>query len=434
MHNLQKRSVGSYRWVVCALLFFATTINYIDRAVLGVLEPELHSTIGWSSTQYGLINCAFMVAYGIGSLGAGWVMDTIGVRLGFSISLVVWSLVAASHALAHNAYQFALVRFALGIGESGNFPASIKTVADWFPKKERAFATGIFNAGSNVGAILAPAIVPALALHWGWQAAFIATGISGLVWVFFWWPIYRPPEQNTSLSASELAYIRSDPPDRVTKIPWRDLLPYRQTWAFAIAKLLTDPVWWFYLFWFSPFMSARFGIDLKSIGLPMVTVYVMATFGSVAGGWLSSALLARGWSANAARKTTMLICALCVAPVALATRVDQHQPWIAVLLVGVAAASHQAFSCNLFTLTSDMFPRSAIGSVVGIGTFAGAMCSAGLQPLAGYLKDITGNYTVMFIIAGSAYMVALLIFHLMVPRLQPVAIASPAPDSRTPLL
>src|SRR3954452_14806867 len=425
MQDLSQPPNGSVRWVICALLFFATTVNYMDRAVLGVIEPELGKIIpGWNATNYGLINSAFMIAYAIGSLGAGWMMDRVGVRLGFAISLIVWSLAAIAHAFAQNAVQFAAVRFALGIGESGNFPASIKTVAEWFPKKERALATGIFNSGSNMGAIMAPAVVPALALYWGWQAAFVATGVAGLLWVFFWWPIYRRPEDKETLSASEFQYIRSDPPDRMAKVRWRELLPYRQTWAFAIAKFLTDPVWWFYLFWFSPFMSFKFGIDLKKIGAPMVTVYVLATFGSVAGGWLSSALLSRGWSVNAARKSALLLCAICVAPVALATQVDN--PWIAVLLIGLAAAAHQAFSCNLFTLTSDMFPRPAVGSVVGIGTFAGAMCSAILQPLVGHFKDVYGNYTLMFVIASCAYLVALAIFHLMVPRLEPVDFRPPA--------
>ncbi|HEY2761493.1 MAG TPA: MFS transporter, partial [Pirellulales bacterium] len=386
MPDTLPQSKGSYRWVICALLFFATTVNYTDRAVLGVLEPELHEKIGWTSTQYGLINGAFMVAYAFGSLGAGWLMDTIGVRVGYTISLIIWSVCAAAHALAHNPLQFALVRFGLGIGESGNFPGSIKAVADWFPKKERALATGIFNSGANMGAIVAPAVVPAVALLWGWQAAFYATGIAGLIWVFFWWPIYRHPEEHPALSPAELAYIRSDPQDRIEKIPWRKLLPYRQTWAFAVGKALTDPVWWFYLFWFSPFMHDRFNVDLKTIGLPMVIVYAMATVGSVAGGWMSSWLINAGWSTNAARKTTMLLCALCVTPVPLASIVEQ--PWVAVLLIGLAAAAHQAFSANLFTLTSDMFPRPAIGSVVGIGMFAGALCGAVLQYFAGHLKDV----------------------------------------------
>jgi ACS family hexuronate transporter-like MFS transporter len=425
MHDNSKFVSGNFRWVICALLFFATTINYTDRAVLGVIEPKLSEIIpGWNATNYGWINSAFMIAYAVGSLGAGWMMDRIGVRLGFTIALIVWSLAAAAHAFAANVFQFGIARFALGIGEAGNFPASIKAVADWFPKKERALATGIFNAGSNMGAIMAPALVPVLALGWGWQAAFIATGLAGLLWVFFWWPIYRHPEEKASLCASELAYIRSDPPDTIAKVPWRELLPYRQTWAFAIAKFLTDPVWWFYLFWFSPFMNAKFGIDLKTIGAPMVTVYVLATLGSVAGGWMSSALLKRGWSVNGARKITLLVCALCVAPVALATQVDH--PWAAVALIGLAAAAHQAFSCNLFTLTSDMFPRPAVGSVVGIGTFAGAMCSAVLQPLVGHFKDVYGNYTLMFVVASCAYLVALAIFHAMVPRLDPVEMQSAA--------
>jgi ACS family hexuronate transporter-like MFS transporter len=415
------RPVGNFRWVICALLFFATTINYIDRAILGVLESELRTTIGWTATQYGFINFAFMMAYAIGSLGAGWLMDKLGTRLGYTIALVVWSLVAASHALAHNVWQFSLARFALGVGESGNFPASIKTVAEWFPTKERALATGIFNAGSNVGAIFAPAVVPLIALKFGWQAAFIATGLAGLVWVLFWWPIYRRPQEHARLSADELAYIESDPATPVAKIPWRQLLPYRQTWAFAIGKFLTDPVWWFYLFWFAPFMKDRFNVDIKSIGTPMVTVYVLATFGSVAGGWLSSALLRRGWSANAARKTAMLICALCVVPVAMAPLVEAQ--WIAVALVGMAAAAHQAFSANLFTLASDMFPKPAVGSVVGIGTFAGALLGAVEQLGAGYLKDLTGNYVVMFAIAGSAYLTALIIIQLLAPRIEPVDLA-----------
>jgi MFS transporter, ACS family, hexuronate transporter len=416
------QSVGHFRWVICALLFFATTINYIDRAVLAVLESELRTTIGWTATQYGCINFAFMIAYAFGSLGAGWMMDKLGTRLGYTIALIVWSLVAASHALAHNVWQFAIARFALGLGESGNFPASIKTVAEWFPKRERALATGIFNAGSNVGAIAAPAIVPLVALKFGWQAAFIATGLAGLVWVAFWWPIYRSPKEHPRLSPRELAYIESDPSTPVVKLPWRRLLPYRQTWAFAIGKFITDPVWWFYLFWFSPFMRDRFGVDIKTIGVPMITVYAMATFGSVAGGWLSSWLLQRGWTVNAARKTAMLIFALCVVPVAMAPLIETQ--WIAVLLVGSAAAAHQAFSANLYTLASDMFPKPAVGSVVGIGTFAGALLGAVEQIGAGYLKDLTGNYVAMFAVAGSAYLIALLIIHLLAPRLEPVNLAA----------
>jgi ACS family hexuronate transporter-like MFS transporter len=406
----------SWRWLICGLLFAATTINYVDRAVLGVLAPTLRDQIGWNDQQYGYINAAFTLAYAIGYLFAGWLIDRVGTRLGYTIYLVIWALAAAGHAFARSAFGFGLARFVLGIGESGNFPAAIKTVAEWFPRKERAFATGIFNAGSNVGAIVAPAVVPWIALTWHWQAAFIITGLAGLLWVVFWLPLYHPPAEHPRMTAGELNLIQSDPPDAPVKIRWLNLLEYRQTWAFAIGKFLTDSIWWFYLFWFPLFMNDRFGVDLKSIGLPMITVYLLADGGSVAGGWLSSKLLHLGWSANLARKLAMLICALCILPVAMAPRV--HGEWVAVWLVGIAAAAHQGFSANLFTLTSDMFPRKAVGSVVGIGGFAGAMGGFFMNLGAGWLKQHTGSYVAMFTIAGFSYLLALLIIHLLVPRLQ----------------
>lgn len=430
MQEVSKRPAGNYRWVICALLFFATTINYVDRAVLGVLEPELEKVIGWTATQYGDINSAFNFAYAIGFLFAGWMMDRIGTRWGYAISLTIWSLAAASHAFARSVFGFAAARFALGIGESGNFPAAIKTVADWFPKKERALATGIFNAGSNVGAIVAPWVVPYLFAWKGWQAAFVATGLAGLIWVLFWWPIYRRPREHSRLSPEELAYIESDPPDPPVRIPWLDLLPFRQTQAFAVGKFMTDAVWWFYLFWFAKFMHERFGVDIKTIGLPMITVYVLADFGSIAGGWQSSWLLKRGWSPNAARKTAMLTCALCVVPVVAAPLVEGswqitstwqiEAKWIAVLLIGLAAAAHQGFSANMFTLASDMFPRGAVGSIVGIGGFAGAMGGVLMNLAAGRVRDWTGSFFLMFAAAASTYLLALVIIHLLVPRLEPV--------------
>ncbi len=422
MTNVEQRPVGYFRWIICALLFFATTINYIDRTVLGVLEPTLQEKIGWTATQYGDINSAFNLAYAIGFLFAGWMMDKIGTRWGYSISLIVWSIAAAAHAFANSVAGFAIARFALGIGESGNFPAAIKTVAEWFPKKERALATGIFNAGTNVGAVVSPAIVPILYAWYGWQSAFIATGLVGLIWVFFWWPIYRRPQEHPRVSPEELAYIESDPPDPPSRIPWLELLPFRQTQAFAAGKFLTDAVWWFYLFWFAKFMNEQFGVNIKTIGLPMITVYLLADIGSIAGGWQSSWLLGRGWTANAARKTAMLTCALCVVPVVFAPLVADK--WTAVLLIGLATAAHQGFSANLFTLTSDMFPRRAVGSVVGIGGFAGAMGGVLMNLTAGRLRDMTGNYIAMFAIAASAYLTALLIIHLLVPRLEPVEIAA----------
>jgi ACS family hexuronate transporter-like MFS transporter len=413
---------GNYRWIICALLFFATTINYLDRMVFGVLEPELQKEIGWTATEFGDINAYFNLAYAIGFLFVGWFIDRFGTRLGYALSLIVWSIAAAGHAFASTATHFAIARFALGLGESGNFPAAIKTVAEWFPKKERAFATGIFNAGSNVGALLAPALVPVLVLAFGWQSAFVVTGLAGLVWVFFWWPIYRRPQEHPRLSAAELAYIESDPADPPARIPWIRLFPFRQTWAFAIGKFMTDAIWWFYVFWFAKFMNEQFKVDIKTIGPPMITVYLLADFGSIGGGWLSSRLLSNGWSANAARKTAMLICALLVVPVVIAPLTDSL--WTAVLLIGLATAAHQGFSANLFTLTSDMFPRKAVGSIVGIGGFAGAVGGWLMNKSAGRIKDYFGDYFYMFAIAGSAYLVALLIIHLLVPKLEPVQLES----------
>jgi ACS family hexuronate transporter-like MFS transporter len=415
-----KHKIGRYRWIICALLFFATTVNYVDRAVLGVLAPTLRAEIGWTDQQYGYISASFTLAYAIGFLFAGWLIDKVGTRIGYTLYLTVWSIAAAAHALARSVFGFGLARFGLGIGESGNFPAAIKTVAEWFPKKERAFATGVFNAGSNVGAILAPAVVPWIAINWHWQAAFVITGLSGLVWIVFWWPLYHKPSEHPKISPAELAHIESDPPDPPEKIKWGRLLPHRQTWAFAIGKFMTDSIWWFYLFWFPLFMNDRFGVDLKSIGLPMITVYLLADVGSVAGGWLSSSLIGKGWTVNASRKIAMLICALCILPVTMAPNVDGK--WLAVWLVGIAAASHQGFSANLFTIASDMFPRKAVGSVVGIGGFAGAMGGFFMNLGAGWLKQNTGSYVIMFLIAGFAYLIALFIVHALVPKLEPAKI------------
>jgi MFS transporter, ACS family, hexuronate transporter len=409
--------LGHYRWGICALLFFATTVNYVDRSVLGVLAPTLRTEIGWTDQQYGYISAAFTLAYAIGFLFAGWLIDKIGTRIGYSLYLAIWSIAAAAHALARSAFGFGLARFGLGIGESGNFPAAIKTIAEWFPRKERALATGFFNAGTNVGAVVAPLVVPWLALNWGWQSAFIITGLAGLTWIVFWWPLYHKPREHPSLSPAELAHIESDPPDPEIKIQWGYLLQHRQTWAFFIGKFMTDSIWWFYLFWFPLFMNDRFGVNLKGIGWPMVTVYLLADIGSVGGGWLSSSLIGKGWTVNAARKTAMLICAICILPVTMAPIVDGK--WLAVWLIGVAAAAHQGFSANIFTTVSDMFPRKAVGSVVGIGGFAGAMGGFLMNLGAGWLKQNTGSYIIMFLIAGFTYLVALFIMHLIVPKLEP---------------
>lgn len=415
--NASRPRVGHFRWVICGLLFLATTINYVDRGVLGVLAPSLQKELGWTDTQYGDINAAFTLAYAIGFPVMGWFLDRAGTRIGYAVALTLWSLAAAGHALARSALGFGIARALLGLGEAGNFPAAIKTTAEWFPQRERALATGIFNAGSNVGAILAPLMAPALALAWGWQAAFVVTGLIGLVWLALWIPLYRRPEEHPRLGAAELAHIQAERDEPGPNLPWRRLLPHRQTWAFAVGKFLTDPIWWFYLFWSAKFFNEKFGIDLKQIGPPLVAIYLLADVGSIGGGWLSSRFLALGWTANRARKTAMLACALLILPVVFAPVVNGL--WTAVLLIGIAAAAHQGFSANLFTLTSDMFPRRAVGSVVGFGGMAGALGGFLLQLGAGRIRDYTGSYFVMFLIAGTIYVGALALVHALAPRLEP---------------
>ena len=415
-----REKVGHYRWVICGLLFFATTVNYVDRQVLGILSKDLKLAIGWTEVDYGNIVAAFNAAYAFGLLLAGRLMDRIGTRVGYIIAIVWWSLAAMGHALAHTPFGFGVARAALGVGEAGNFPAAIKTVAEWFPKKERAFATGLFNAGSNVGAIVAPFTVPWIAMHLGWRWAFLLTGAIGLCWLLFWLPLYRRPELHPKVSKAELDYIHSDPPDPpAQKVPWLSLIPHRQTSAFAIGKYLTDPIWWFYLYWIPNFFRDNHGLDLTTIGPPLIAIYLIADIGSIGGGWLSSTFIKRGWTINRARKTAMLICALAVTPIVFAANVKNL--WAAVALIGLAAAAHQGWSCNLFTTTSDMFPRQAVGSVVGIGGMAGALGGATMAVATGYILQSTGqNYSIVFMIAGTAYLLALLVIHLLAPNLAPV--------------
>ena len=419
--------IGRYRWVICGLLFFATTVNYIDRQVLGILSKDLKDAIGWSEVDYGNIVAAFNAAYAFGLLLAGRLMDRVGTRVGYAVAIVWWSLAAMGHALARTPFGFGVARAALGIGEAGNFPAAIKTVAEWFPKKERAFATGLFNAGSNVGAIFAPLTVPWIALHLGWRWAFILTGAIGFAWLLFWLPIYRRPEQHPKVTKAELDHIQSDPPDPpAVRVPWMSLIPHRQTSAFAIGKYLTDPVWWFYLYWIPNFFRDNHKLDLTTIGPPLIAIYLIADIGSIGGGWLSSTFIKRGWSINRSRKTAMLICALMVTPIIFAANVKNL--WVAVALIGLAAAAHQGWSCNLFTTTSDMFPRHAVGSVVGIGGMAGALGGATMAVATGYILQSTGqNYSIVFTIAGTLYLFALLVIHLLVPNLEPVEDMERAP-------
>lgn len=412
--------IGKRRWLICALLFFATTINYVDRQVIGILSKDLQAAFHWSEIDYGNIVAAFNAAYALGLLLAGRLVDRFGTKIGYTVALTIWSFAAMGHALARTAFGFGVARATLGLGEAGNFPAAIKTVAEWFPKKERALATGIFNAGANVGAIIAPLTVPWIALNYGWQWAFILTGAIGLLWLAFWLPLYSRPEAHPRISKAELGYIQSDLKETSTvRTPWLRLIPQRPTSAFAIGKYLTDPIWWFYLYWIPNFLRQNHGLDLSSIGLPLIAIYVVADIGSVGGGWLSSSLIKRGWSINRARKTAMLVCALAVTPIIFASSVKSL--WLAVGLVGLAAAAHQGFSANLFTTVSDMFPRRAIGSVVGIGGMAGAFNGATMAVIVGYILDVThGNYKIPFIIAGSAYLLALLIVHLLVPHIEPI--------------
>jgi len=406
----------SYRWVVCALLFFATTINYIDRQVLGLLAPLLQKEIGWNEIEYGYIATAFTGAYAFGLLIMGRFMDKIGTRIGLTFSVAVWSVAAMGHALARTVLGFGIARFSLGLAESGNFPAAIKATAEWFPKKERALATGLFNSGANIGAVIVPIVVPWIVLTWGWQEAFIFTGLLGFIWLVFWLWFYEIPERHKKISQAELAFIRSDPIETVSeKIPWFRLLKYRETWAFVAGKFLTDPIWWFYLYWLPKFLNERYNLDLAHLGPPLIVIYTMSSIGSISGGWLSGAFINRGWSINKGRKTVMLICALLIVPIVFASVVPE---WWAVLLIGVATAAHQGWSANLFTTVSDMFPRRAVGSVVGLGGMAGSVGGMLIATAAGFILQFTGSYVSLFIMAGAAYVIALFIIHLLVPRIE----------------
>ncbi|MBC7900805.1 MAG: MFS transporter [Saprospiraceae bacterium] len=451
--------IGHQRWVICALLFFAATVNYIDRQVIGILKPTLQGEFGWSEIDYSWIVFSFQTAYAIGLLFVGKLMDRIGTKIGFSLAIIVWSIAAMAHAwavgigdfmspvvvpivngvvsgfntisslvgiapwsvtLSVSVVGFMVARFVLGLGEAGNFPASIKTVAEWFPKKERALATGIFNSGTNIGALATPLIVPLIVIAWGWYEAFIITGALGFIWLIFWLTLYQKPEGHPKVSAAELAYIQSDPQESTVSVPWKRLFPHRQTWAFGIGKFLTDPIWWVYLFWLPDFLNKQHGLDLKNFGIPLAVIYIIADVGSVGGGWISGALIKRGWSINKSRKTAMLICALAVVPIVFASITTSL--WLSVILIGIAAAAHQGWSANIFTISSDMFPKQAVGSVVGIGGMMGAVGGMIISPLVGYILQTTGSYVPIFIIAASAYLVALLIIHLLAPTLEPVNI------------
>jgi MFS transporter, ACS family, hexuronate transporter len=415
--------IGSVRWTICAMLFFATSINYMDRQVIALLKPTLQHSIGLTEIAYGYIVDAFQLAYAIGLLVAGRVVDKIGTRIGYVLIMGIWSISAMAHALASTAFEFGIARFFLGIGESGNFPAAIKTVAEWFPQSERSLATGIFNSGANVGAVLAPLIVPWITIHYGWRAAFLATGVFSMIWIAWWFRYYRKPSDHPTLTGAELRYIYKEAAVQMgPSVPWVRLLGYRQTWAFAVAKFLTDPIWWFYLFWLPSYFSARFNLNLSHLGLPLILVYNMSAVGSIGGGWLPAPFRKLGLSASGARLSAMLFCACCVVPVFLLAHLGSE--WIAVGLLGIAAGAHQGWSANLFTTVSDMFPRSAVGAVVGIGGMAGSAGGALLAFFTGHILERTHSYAILFVLASSVYLLALLIMRVLAPGLRKVEFAA----------
>lgn len=418
------RKLAHLRWFVCGLLFYATTVNYMDRMVLGILKPTLAHQLHWTDTQYGLINSAFQLGYAVMLPIAGRLIDWLGIRVGYTAAVVFWSLSSMAHALAGTAFQFGVARLGLGIGEASNFPAALKTVADWFPRRERATAVGLFNSGSNIGAVVAPLAVPILTAHFGWHSAFLFTGSLSMTWAVIWYLFYREPEQHPLLSRQELQLIRSDQdtPAPAQRFSYMRLLSTRAAWAFVLGKFLTDPVWWFYLFWLPGFLNAKYGVDLIHLGPPLATVYLSADIGSIGGGWLSSSLLKRGWSASAARKTAMLVCASAVTAAIFVPYAAGHL-WVTVALVSVAASAHQGWSANIYTMASDCFPRRAMASIVGLGGFGGAIGGMLAQPVIGRWLDFSHQaYAPLFFVAGSMYLVTLLLIHLLLPRFEQQAV------------
>jgi ACS family hexuronate transporter-like MFS transporter len=412
------------RWTICGLLFAAVVLSYIDRLVLSVLKPTLQQLYGWSETGYGDVVFWFQAAYGLGFLFFGRLIDRIGAKAGYLVAMGVWTAAHMAHALFTSTRGFAIVRVILALGESGTYPAALAAASEWFPRRERALAIGIFNAGANMGAIITPMIVPIIALAMGWQGAFVVTGAINIVWMIAWFVLYRRPREHPRLKPKELAYIESDPVEPQKPVAWRRLLTTRQAWAYMSGRFLIDPIWWTFLFWLPDFFHKRYGLDLKSFGPPLVAIYVLADVGSILGGWFSSRLLGRGVAVGRARKLAMLACALVVVPVTFA--VAAPTVWIAVLLIGLACAGHQGFSANLFSMPADLFPRWAVGSVVGLGGFAGALGGMLMAKYAGWvLERFGGNYTPIFVIAGSAYLIALVVVHRINPRYAPVTKFAP---------
>jgi ACS family hexuronate transporter-like MFS transporter len=430
---MTQTTIGKYRWTICGLLFFATTVNYLDRAVISLLKSTLTTEFKWDDGDYANIEIVFKISYALGMLGAGRLIDKLGTKIGYALATTIWSIAAVGHALARGVLGFGVARAVLGVSEAGNFPAAIKTVAEWFPKKERAFATGIFNSGANIGAIIAPLSVPFIAKQWGWQWAFIITGLFGFIWLILWFLLYEVPAKHKKLSQAENDYIHSDKDEiqvaeNEPKLSWGKLLTYKQTWAFAIGKLLTDPIWWFYLFWLPDFLESQYGLKGTAVALPVALVYTMSTAGSIGGGWLPMSLMKNNWPVFKARKTSMLIYAFCVIPIVFAQILGTQNMWLAVVVIGIAAAAHQAWSANIFTTVSDMFPKNSTASVTGIGGMFGAVGGIALSLFVQKnlfvhyrsIGKIETAYYIMFIICGSAYLLAWLIMHYLVPKMKRV--------------
>ena len=423
--------VGNYRWVVCALLFLATTINYVDRQILALIKPVLDHQLGWSEKDYGNVVAAFQGSYAVGLLFFGWFVDRFGTKLGYAVSIIAWSLAAMSHGLVGSVHGFFFARIGLGLSEGGNFPSAIKAISLWFPKKERAFATGIQNSGTNVGALLAPLAVPWIALHYGWQASFVVAGAAGFLWLGLWIPFYEIPERQRRTTPAELAYLRADadeahPPEQHRPVRWAELLVHPQAWAVVTAKLLTDPVWWFFLGWLPTYFNTSRHLDLQHTGAPLVTIYAMVTVLGILGGWLPGFLIGRGWSVTRARKTCMLGYALAVVPVGFVTQAGN---WPAVFILGLATSAHQAWSANVYTLSSDLFPKRMVGTLTGIAGMAGSVGAMGFPILTGHLLDfykragnITAGYAILFTYCACAYLVAFGLNHLLAPKFEPVAV------------
>jgi ACS family hexuronate transporter-like MFS transporter len=418
------KPASSYRWVICLLLFAITTVNYMDRNILGVLKPTIQADLHFSETDYGNIIFFFSIAYAFGYAGMGWLTDKIGIRLGLAAAAILWCLASTAHGLVSSVDGFIAARIVLGLGEGGNFPTCIKAIATWFPVRDRAFATGLFNSGSNIGAMLAPLIGALVVALSGWQSAFYVTGAIGFVWVIFWLINYRDPAEHRRVSPSELAYINQDPEVAVQKIPWGKLLAYQGTWVYIVGAVLTNPAWWFYNNWVPSFLNTKFNVSLFAVGLPLILIYLLTDVGSIAGGWVSSALIKSGMDVFPARKITLLICAACTVPVFLAPQLDSM--WTAVALIGIAMAAHQGFSANLYTLVSDTMPRGAVASAVGLGGAISSVASAFSAAIIGRVLDAThDNYTIVFFACASVYVIATVAIHFILPRRRASMVAAP---------